>query len=92
LPITPDETFSFARYAEEDFNGDSIENKRRVLAKLGQDITLIDGKIQFTPNKYMVPVQNNYPALVARLESVRTAPQQIREQVETEVKSVWYPG
>ena len=86
-----DETFSFARYAEEDFNSDSIENKRTVLAKLGQDLTLLDGKLQFTPNKYMVPVQNNYPALAARLESVRTAPQQIREQVENEVKSAWYP-
>ncbi len=85
-----DETFSFARYAEEDFNSDSIENKRTVLAKLGQNLTLMDGKIQFTPNKYMIPVQDAYPALVARLESVRDAPQQIREQVENEVKSVWY--
>ena len=86
-----DETFSFARYAEEDFNSDSVENKRRVLAKLGQKITLLDGKLQFTPNKYMVPVQNSYPALAARLEAVRNAPQQIRERVETEVKSEWYP-
>jgi hypothetical protein len=59
--------------------------------KLGQKLTLLDGKIHFTPNKYIVPVQQAYPALAARLEAVRNAPQQIRERAETEVKSEWYP-
>lgn len=85
-----DETFSFARYAEEDFNGDSIENKRRVLAKLGQNITLMDGKIQFTPNKYLVPVQQAYPDLAARYEHARTLPQQMRKAAEAAIKSEWY--
>jgi hypothetical protein len=85
-----DETFSFARYAEEDFNSDSLENKRKVLAKLGQNLTLLDGKSILPLIKYMVTVQNNYPALAARVEAVRNAPQQIRERVETEVKSEWY--
>lgn len=86
-----DETFSFARYAEEDFNSDSIENKRTVLAKLGQKLTLLDGKLQFTPNKYMVPVQNSYPDLVARYEAARTLPQQIRKAAEAAIKSEWCP-
>ena len=88
--VEADETFSFARYAEEDFASDNLENKRKVLAKLGQNLTLLDGKIQFTPNKYLVPVIQEYPGLVAKLEAVRDAPQQIRDRVETEVKSVWY--
>jgi hypothetical protein len=84
-----DETFSFARYAEEDFNSDSIENKRTVLAKLGQKLTLLDGKLQFTPNKYMVPVQTSYPALLARYEAARTLPQQMRKAAEAAIKSEW---
>lgn len=85
-----DETFSFARYAEEDFNSDSLENKRKVLAKLGQNLTLLNGKISFTLNKYMVPVQQAYPDLAARYEHARNLPQQMKKAAEAAIKSEWY--
>jgi len=85
------ETFSFARYAKEDFDSDSLENKRKVLARLGQNLTLMDCKIQFTDMKYFDPIEKHYSALAARMEEVRDAPGQIRKRVETEVISMWYP-
>ncbi len=88
--VKADETFSFARYAKEDFDSDDLENKRKVLASLGQNLQLLDGKIQFTPMKYLVPVVREYPDLLAKWASVRDAPQQIRDRVESEVVSAWY--
>lgn len=84
-----DETFSFARYAKEDYDSDSLENKRRVLVRMGQNLTLMDGKIQFTDMKYFEPIEKQYPALVARMEKVRNSPEQIRNKVEQEVISMW---
>src|SRR5581483_9211495 len=86
-----DETFSFARYAEEDFNSDSLENKRKVMVKLGQRLKLRDGKLIFTPNKYLMPVQEAYPALAALYEHAITLPQQRRKAAEAAIKSEWPP-
>ncbi len=85
-----DETFTFARYAKEDFESDNLENKRTVLRKLGQNLTVLDGKIQFTPVKYLVPIEEAYPELVAQLEMVRTMPQQRKNAALSDVSSQWY--
>ena len=52
-----DETFKFARYAKEDFDGDDLEKKRSVIVKLGEVLTIKDRTIQFTPNKYFIPLE-----------------------------------
>jgi site-specific DNA recombinase len=52
-----DETFTFARYAKEDFDGDDLEKKRSVIVKLGEVLTIMDRTIQFTPNKYLIPLE-----------------------------------
>ncbi len=52
-----DETFTFARYAKEDFDSDDFEKKRSVVMKLGEKLTILDRTIQFTPNKYFVPLE-----------------------------------
>lgn len=85
-----DETFSFARYAKEDFEGDVLEKKRTVLVKLGQNLPVLNGKIEFTPNKYLVPIEKAYPELAARLEAVRTLPQQRKKEAEASIISDWY--
>lgn len=55
-----DETFTLARYAKEDFDGgDDLEKKRSVVMKLGEKLTILDRTIQFTPNKYFVPLEKN---------------------------------
>jgi DNA invertase Pin-like site-specific DNA recombinase len=52
-----DEVFTFARYAKEDFDGDNLEKKRSVIVKLGEVLTIMDRTIQFTPNKYFIPLE-----------------------------------
>lgn len=87
-----DETFNFARYAEEDFESDILENKRKVLVKLGQNLTVLDGNIQFKPVKYLVPVKIKYPELQARYEAAITLPQQMKKAAEAAIFSDWYTG
>lgn len=52
-----DEVFTFSRYAKEDFDSDDLEKKRSVVMKLGEKLTILDRTIQFTPNKYFVPIE-----------------------------------
>lgn len=73
-----DETFTFARYAKEDFDGDDLEKKRSVVMKLGEKLTILDRTIQFTPNKYFVPLENMNETKIALSEMVRTNDLQIK--------------
>jgi hypothetical protein len=52
-----DEVFTFARYAKEDFDSDDLEKKRTVVVMLGEKLTILDRTIQFTPNKYLLPIE-----------------------------------
>lgn len=52
-----DEVFTFARYAKEDFDSDDLDKKRAVVIKLGESLTIKDRTIQFTPNKYFIPLE-----------------------------------
>lgn len=84
------ETFTFARYAKDDFESDDLEKQQVVIKKLGQNLTVLDGKIQFTPVKYLVPIEEAYPGLTAQLEAVRTLPQQRKKAALDDLSSQWY--
>ncbi len=71
-----DEVFTFARYAKEDFNSDDIEKKRAVIVRLSEVLTLMDRTIQFTPNKYFVPLEKMNESQLQLSEMVRTDSQQ----------------
>lgn len=66
--------FMFARYTKEDFDSDNLERKRTIIKKLGADLKLSGRTIQFTPVKYLVPIEKQYPELKTsiRLSSNRT--------------------
>jgi site-specific DNA recombinase len=70
-----DEVFTFARYAKEDFDGDDLEKKRTVIVKMGEKLTLLDRTIQFTPNKYFIPIEKMNERLLQSPEMVRTGSQ-----------------
>ncbi len=67
-----DEVFTFARYAKEDFDGDDLEKKRTVVVKLGEVLTIMDRTIQFTPNKYFIPLEEMNESKVRLIDMVRT--------------------
>lgn len=72
-----DETFTFARYAKEDFDSDNLEKKRSVVMKLGEKLTILDRTIQFTPNKFFVPIEKMNESKLMLSEMVRTDTQQM---------------
>lgn len=71
-----DETFTFARYAKEDFDSDDLEKKRTVIVKLGEKLEILDRTIQFTPNKYFIPIEKMNESQLQLSEMVRTDSQQ----------------
>ena len=71
-----DETFTFARYAKEDFDGDDLEKKRAVVVKLGEKLDILDRAIQFKPNKYFIPLEEMIEKEKQASETVRTGSQQ----------------
>jgi site-specific DNA recombinase len=86
-----DEVFTFARYAKEDFDADDLEKKRAVIIKMGEKLTILDRTIQFTPNKYFIPIEKMNDSGSQSLEMVRTDSQQ-RKIGSIDIKNlVWLP-
>ncbi len=69
----------FARYAKEDFDSDDWERKRTVIKKMGADLKLSGRTIQFTPAKYLVPIENSRLQFNAENNLARTASGQIKK-------------
>lgn len=60
---TTEKVFNFAVGARDIFNSGTSDEKRGVLAALGQNPTLLDGKLMITPYKWLQPIAECYPAL-----------------------------
>ena len=71
-----DEVFTFARYAKEDFDSDNFDKRRSVIMKLGEKLTLMDRTLQFTPNKYFIPIEKMNESRIQLSDMVRTDSQQ----------------
>lgn len=84
--------FNFARYAKQDFESDSDDKKRSVLADLGQNLKLLDGQLLFEPIKYLIPVMESRETLEAQLAEIGTQPQQMKKASFEALISNWYPG
>lgn len=72
-----DEVFTFARYAKEDFDSGDLEKKRSVIVKLGEVLTIKDRTIQFTPNKFFIPLEKLNESTSMLSNMVRTDSLQI---------------
>lgn len=84
-----DETFTFARYAKEDFDSDDLEKKRSVIMKLGEKLTIMDRTIQFTPNKYFIPIEKMNDDQRALSEMVRTSHDKIKTPTKSQMSLSW---
>jgi site-specific DNA recombinase len=87
-----DETFTFARYAKEDFDGDDLEKKRSVVMKLGEKLTILDRTIQFAPNKYFIPLEQMIENENQAREMVRTDDLQIKTPAFQHGSLSWLRG
>lgn len=86
-----DEVFTFARYAKDDFDSDDLEKKRSVIVKLGEVLTILDRTIQFTPNKYFIPLEEMNEQEKLRPEIVRTDVQQREIGFKSDLSLSWLP-
>lgn len=86
-----DEAFTFARYAKEDFDGDDLEKKRTVIVKMGEKLTILDRTIQFTPNKYFIPIEEMNDKDNQPPELVRTDSDKIKTPTDLQVSLSWLP-
>ena len=84
------DVFMFARYAKEDFDSDDWEKKRVVIKQLGADLKLSGRTIQFTPVKYLVPIEKAYPKLKEKKKLARTDLQQMKKDLKEDLISEWY--
>ena len=64
--------FDFATYARVRFADGSLMDKRDVLRTLGKNFTLKDGKLEITPNEWLIPIAEGYPELEVSYRKVRT--------------------
>lgn len=64
--------FDFATYVSKAFNEDNLQQKKEILAALGQNFTLTDGILEFEPNEWFQPIKNGYKRL--ELEYLRLEP------------------
>ncbi len=82
--------FNFARYAKEDFESDSDERKRAVLAGLNERLVYMDGQVFIKPIKYLQPVVDTKAAMEAELVRVGTLPQQMKKASYEALIQSWY--
>ncbi len=84
------EYFNFARYAAENFQSDDDGKKRAVLASIGQNLTLKDGRLEFEPIKYLVPVLKMNEQVERQKDMVGTSSQQRKKAAINDLSSQWY--
>jgi site-specific DNA recombinase len=85
-----EEYFNFARYAQEDFEGDNDLKKKKVLAIVGQNLLFKDGYLWFEPIPYLTPLMPKYQELKRRYDEVMTQPEQGRASLVAQIISDWY--
>ena len=75
--------------ANEKFVIGDLADKKEILLAIGQNPIILDGKLQITPNPWLIPVAGKTKPLRDELERVRTMPDKIRIASEEAVRNTW---
>lgn len=67
-----EKTFLFATYARAKFNDGSLQDRKEILMTLGQNPTLLDKKLHIKAENWLQPIFEEYPAVEAEFEKIRT--------------------
>ena len=84
--------FDFATYARIRFQDGDIMTKRDILMTLGENLTLLDGKLIIIPNEWLIPIAEHYPELEKRYLWVRTnqkASPTVKEEAMESIFELW---
>lgn len=82
-------TLELLTNAQEKFVTGALNDKTEILMAIGQNPVLLDGKLQITPNAWMIPVRDNAKSLRAELQMVRTMPDKIQKTSKEAVLDSW---
>lgn len=75
--------------ANDKFIAGGILDKKSILLSIGENPILYQGKLQITPNPWLEPVRKNIKSLRARVDEVRTLPQQMQKASLEAVRLEW---
>jgi len=68
-----EKAFDFVSCARDAFENGDLSTKKAILAAIGKNITLLDGKIIIEPEPWLAPIVNKYPALEKQYEMFEPA-------------------
>lgn len=90
-----EEVFDFATYASIHFKNTKDKMvKRHILMTLGANFTLKDQTLTLTPNEWLIPIAESYPAIEKAYLNVRTNKNSTstdREMLFDKIFQSWYP-
>ncbi len=66
-----------------------VGDKKDILLAIGQNPVMADGKLEITPNEWLIPVAQSAKGIREALERVRTEPQQIQKASEEALSLNW---
>lgn len=82
--------------ANEKFVIGDLGDKKDILLSIGQNPVLMNGKLELTPNEWLIPVKNNLKSIKQQMDMVRTKNNRLDEKAlldrESSIKSTWYTG
>ncbi len=67
-----EKAFNFAVYSRIHFQEGDVRTKRDILRTLGETLVLKDNKLHIEPNKWLVPIGENYPSIIREYIRVTT--------------------
>lgn len=88
-----EKTFEFITYARKAFITGNLQTKKEILHALGENPTIKDGKLSITPNKWLQPIVESYPALETeyqRLEPRKMPMNKAQNEAFASLRTRWY--
>ena len=88
-----EKAFDFATYAKKAFAVGNLQTKKEILAALGSNFSLKDGKLSINANDWLQPIANSYPALekqYLRLEPAKKPMNKTKTEALTSVIAQWH--
>ena len=76
-------------HGRERFIKGDIKIKKEILADIGSNPVLLDGKLQIIPHPYLEPIEKEYKELEEKYLKVRTLPQQMKKDAIAAIRSEW---
>jgi site-specific DNA recombinase len=83
-------TLELLTNANEKFATGDIHEKQEVLLAIGQNPVLLNGRLQITPNEWLIPIKDNIKALRVQELKVITEPDKIGIKAQEAISKTWY--